>query len=223
MLTWAVATLLCIYAPVSFARKMIEGGQLPLAVLSGAGLIVLVNKIPAAYRRYGLLGILGLMTLSPLNYLIWDLQNAAENNNSRALTVFMPRQYLLQSEWDALRYLNRMPDKSVAVLSLPLIGAYGPRETGMTFYLSHWAETLYYGEKLGQTGKFYTGRMSPSEASKFLRANRIRYVLETPDEWNLADGSGYAQSYGLVPVWRERTVIPHDSTYTWTTIYTVPQ
>lgn len=202
MAGWALITLLCVYAPVSFARKMIEGLQLPLALLAGAGFIPLWHKIPAGIgRKLAPAVVLGLMSLSPAYLVFWDLQNAAQNNAPR-FWVAMPPQYLPQSSWDALRYLDKQPDKKVTVLCLPHVGAYGPRETGMTFYQGHWAETLNFTDKFKRLAGIYKARLSPQDAAKFFKENRIQYVVETYYEriW-YGDSSGYATSYGLTPIW----------------------
>jgi hypothetical protein len=146
MTAWAVVTLLFIYAPVSFARKMIEGVHLPLCFLAAVALSALLSRLPSASTRKALAaGVVALLSVSSLQFAAWCLANAQDNNRSRA-HVMMPPLYLEAGDAAALRYLNTSPQaRDRAVLSLTFLGNHLPRETGRTVYLGHWAETLHYG------------------------------------------------------------------------------
>ncbi len=181
MIVWATVTLLMIYAPVSFARKMIEGLHLPLCFLAATGLIWLVSRLQPQLVRGAIIGgVVTLSCVSSIYFAIWCVGNAADNNFSR-IGVLMPPLYLTQGDAAALRYLAQaQPGKmnSRAVLCLRLLGNYVPRETGSTVYMGHWAETLDHERKLAESYRFYSGRMSQSEALAWLRANHIGYVIE---------------------------------------------
>jgi hypothetical protein len=179
---WAVVTLLFTYAPVSFARKMIEGFHLPLCFLAAAGLAALLSRIGSARpRKLVVVGAVALLGISSLQFAAWCIGNAQDNNRARA-NVLMPPLYLAPGDAAALRYLNTATaSRERAVLSLTFLGNYVPRETGRTVYLGHWAETLHYGEKLGQVTRFFglggQGQMTADEAQRWLRENRIGIVI----------------------------------------------
>jgi hypothetical protein len=116
-----------------------------------------------------------------MQFAAWCLSNAQDNNRARA-NVLMPPLYLAPGDAAALRYLNTSPaTRERAVLSLTFLGNYVPRETGRTVYLGHWAETLHYGQKLGQVTRFFgiggRGQMTADEAQTWLRENRIGIVI----------------------------------------------
>ena len=172
---WAIATLLLIYAPVSFARKMIEGLHLPLCFLAAIGIVALISKLDSqVLRRVAVVGVLGILSLSSFNYIAWSLENARDNNASRG--GIMPPLYLANDDSNALQFLKTLPRGKV-VLSLPFIGNYIPRESGQTAYIGHWAETLHFNEKIGPVFNFYSGKMSAKQARVWLKENRINYVL----------------------------------------------
>ena len=184
-----------VYAPPAifpFARKMIEGFQLPLLVLAGAGLASLKRPIMAAF-------IVATLALSPLITLNWILSNAAENNASR-LGVLMPALYLHNSEVTAMRYLAAQKEPG-AVLSLPLAGAYIPRATGKTTYFGHWAETLNPAFKRAQTLRYFSGQMAPAEARELFQHNHVGWVMEGPWERGLS-ASSPSRALGLREVFR---------------------
>lgn len=200
---WGALTLFSIYLPVSFARKMLEGAQLPIALLAAAAYSAAAGAIASRPARYAVAGFVGLlMFLAPLHFVTYCLERARENN-SKFWFALMPPHYLQKSEWEALRYLDKHGDKNFAVLSLPYVGVYGPRETGMTFYLSHWAETLHFEKKVGIVSQFYAERFSPNEGKSWLRANKIKYVIESAYERGISQGSHYAEAYGLKPIWQD--------------------
>ena len=199
LLLWAVVTLALVYTPfelISFARKMIEGWQIPLLMLAGVGLAQIKRPIFA-------FAVVAVLAISPIITLGWILNNAAENNQSRVVAVSMPPIYLYDSEVAALDFIAR-DAATGAVLCLPITGAYVPRATLKTTYAGHWAETLHIKQKFGSLGRYYSGQMSPDEARQWFARNRIRWIFEGPYERSLAPQSASAR-LGLTPVFRAGT------------------
>jgi hypothetical protein len=201
MSTWAAVTLLLIYAPVSFARKMIEGLHLPLCFLAAVGLVFLLShiRVPTSFSRLRHVvaaAVIALMCISSVQFVAWCLWNKQDNNFSRG--VPMPPLSLTSSDAAALRFLDEHPATAQprAVLSLIFAGNYVPRETGLHAYLGHWAETLHLESKPGREGKyaqvlrFYTGQMPETEALALLQENHIGYVIEGFYERAIAEQSG---------------------------------
>ena len=191
---WVVVTLALVYVPVeliSFARKMIEGWQIPLLILAGIGLGQLKRPIFAG-------AIVAILAISPLLTMGWILSNAAENNQSRVNSVLMPALYLYDSEVAALDFLAR-DAATGAVLCLPITGAYVPRATLKTTYFGHWAETLKPDAKRAVTLRYFGGQMAPDEARQLFAQNKIRWVFEGPYERSLAPNSVSAR-LGLKPI-----------------------
>lgn len=186
MLLWFGLTFACMYAPVSFARKMIEGLHLPMCFLAATGLVFLISKIPAGglMRRGAGAVVVLMLSISSFQFVGWCLENARDNNFSRA-GVFMPPLYLAESDQKALRFLDNTTARDKAVLCLPFLGNYVPRETGRFVYVGHWAETLNFFNPETKTGKIVDTQrffglsrpMDATEARQWLRANHIGYVI----------------------------------------------
>jgi hypothetical protein len=189
LMIWAVVTLACIYAPVSFARKMIEGFHLPLCLLSGVGVLALLARLSSPVLRVtATVGVLALCCVSSAQFVAWCLMNASSAplyNQGRG--EIMPPLYLTSGDVGALRFLNRTlsaHDKSTrAVLCWPKLGNYVPRESSAFVYAGHWAETLNLigtddpPNKYSQVLDLFTGKMRPTQARSWLRANHIGYVI----------------------------------------------
>ena len=183
-LAWLASIIVCIYAPVSFARKMIEGVHWPLCFLAALGLAALLQKISGAKARLVAFAAVAFLAFSSANFARWCLDDAA--GNGRREGFFMPPLYLSSNDWAALRALDDSADgREGAVLALPFLSNYVPRETGRTVFAGHWAETLNFWNPTTKTGKlaevqsfFGIGRpMTAAQARLWLRKNRIEIVI----------------------------------------------
>ena len=196
---WVFVTLGLVYQPlvnISFSRKMIEGWQLPLLVLGGAGLATLKRPLAMA-------AVVAILALSPIITTGWILNNAA-NNNAERWPQLMPLVYLHDSDVEALGFIERQPEQG-AVLCLPFIGGYLPRATGKYTYAGHWAETLYMDDiKRPAMLRYFSGQMPPDEARSLFRGNQIRWIIEGPFERAAAEVSP-SQQLGLTPVFTSGT------------------
>jgi hypothetical protein len=183
---WALAIAVCIYLPVSFSRKMIEGIHFPLAFLAAAGLMAALQKLTRNSRRMAAITSVAFLSISSLQFLAWCAgENWRDNNISRG--PLMPPLKLSSGDMGALHFLDNLNDSQKftrAVLSFPKLGNYVPRETGMNVYVGHWAETLDLPKKLGPLDQFYKGEMPSEVALEWLRANKIGYVIEGEYERN---------------------------------------
>ncbi len=204
LLVWIVATFALVYAPTtlfSFARKMIEGVQIPLVLLAGIGLGEILARFSNAPARKLVFGAtIGVLAISPALFYGWITQNTLENNASR-LRVLMPPLALSGGDAGALRAIDAQPEAG-AVLCLPVLGAYVPRATGKFTYVGHWAETLNRDAKFAQLTRFYRGQMTPAEARDFLAKNRIRWVIEGQFERALSGETSMAKMLGLTPIYQ---------------------
>ena len=182
LVIYGLSVLALVYGPpqiLNFSRKMIEGFQIPLLVFAGAGLAAL------PHRKFTAPLVIAICAVSPLVFYKWTLDNAAENNITRMRAFWMPRYYLSDGEAGALMALQKASDisgKKAAVLCSPMFGSYVPRATGLTTFTGHWAETLHPRQKNGEMIRFFSGQMAPADARAWLRANKIKYVVEGPLE-----------------------------------------
>lgn len=194
LMLWAIVTLISIYAPVSFGRKMIEGFHLPLCFFAAVTIFELIKRRPVLQQR-GLVVVCGLiLCLSSVQLMLWCLADAP-----KSIVPYrgnMPPLYLSVFDEQALFDLNTQYQKDktqnkspAAVLSMSFIGNYIPQKTGYHAYLGHWAETLDFNRKSSVAAAFYQGKLAPGEALRWLRKNHIRYVFYGFYEANLFPSS----------------------------------
>jgi hypothetical protein len=182
LMLWAIVTLILIYAPVSFGRKMIEGFHLPLCFFAATATIAMAKSRPVAMQRLFALGCGAILCISSLQLITWALADAPKS--IQPYRGAMPPLYLTQSDAAALQFLRNQHDnvaqgkeKPAAVLSLNFVGNYLPAKTGYHAYLGHWAETLNFDQKSGEVAALYEGKIRRDEALNWLRKNHIRYVF----------------------------------------------
>jgi len=220
-LLWLAAIGLCIYAPVSFARKMMEGAHLPLCFLAAVGLAALLKNLSGRALHGAAVLAVAVLSISSLHFLTWCVANAADNNLSRA-SIFMPPLSLAEGDYGALNLLDESGEgRDGVVLALPYLSNYVPRETGRTVYAGHWAETLNYWDartrsgKLVEAQKFYgLGRaLNEADAKAFLLKNKIRFVIVGRYEQALMSQAGSRLPLTL-PVWNRSGS---------TVVYSVPE
>lgn len=183
LFAWVGITLCAIYLPrwlhhpLSFERKMIEGMHWPLCLLAAVGIVWILERINSRAAQKIIASVIIIIScISSFQFIGWCIQNAQDNNRSRA-NVLMPPLYISDGDQAAMDYLKSQGDHQKAVLCLTFIGNYIPGQTGRTVYLGHWAETINYQNKLSETLKFYTLKMTPQEARAWLAKNHIGYVL----------------------------------------------
>ena len=191
MALWVLVTLILIYTPISFARKMIEGVHLPLCFLAAFGFISLLDRFRVSFTLQRVLAgaLVLMMSFSSLSFVGWCLANAADvqnqtETNRRRAEVLMPPLYLPIETAKMLQFFNGLNEpRTRAVLCFPTVGNYLPRESGWPVFVGHFDETLNFEErKLGEVERFYNGRMNENEARIWLRDNDIGFVVQSPLE-----------------------------------------
>ncbi|HEX3000093.1 MAG TPA: hypothetical protein VHR86_07645, partial [Armatimonadota bacterium] len=169
LVIWAAVTLAMAYAPVSFQRKMIEGIHIPIALLAAGGWSYLGQRF-ATWRRYAVVWpALFLLLTVPSNIAVMaqSLQRLV-NNNAEGAAGLLPPYYLDADERGGLDWLRAHTASGDVVLSSPLVGAYMPPYCGVTTYVSHWAETIRFQQKLDAERTFFAGYVPDAWRRQFL-------------------------------------------------------
>ena len=186
MALWIIVTLILIYTPISFARKMIEGVHLPLCFLAALGFIALLDRFRVSFQLQRVLvgALVLMMSVSSLSFVSWCLTNATDNNSTdERANAFMPPLYVLDETQRAMRFLDDLDEpRTRAVLCFPRVGNYVPRESGWPVYVGHFDETLHATRKYNESLRFYDGRMNNDEAAQWLQNNDIGFVAVGPLE-----------------------------------------
>ncbi|HHX66170.1 MAG TPA: hypothetical protein GX702_14935 [Chloroflexi bacterium] len=177
---WLIITPLLAYLPLRFQITLLNGYQLPIAVMATWGLYNRVlpwlrHRLPDRKRIANWLPALLLLAVLPTNlYLLsWRIIDLQRNNYPY---------YIHQEDLAAMRWLELNAHREDIVLSSFEIGHYIPGFTGIRPYLSNAVMTMDSHRRRGEVMAFYSSETSEAERQDLLRHNNIRYVFYGPAE-----------------------------------------
>jgi hypothetical protein len=190
LVAWAVVVPPLLYLPFNLQRRLIEGWQVPLAVLAALGLTRFV--LPAWRRtrfvrwlirfpRYSVRGLrqwaitLILLAMVPTNILLIGSGTLAVI--ARAAPIFRDG-----GEVKALDWLTTRAMYNDVVLSSYSAGNYLPARVGARVYIGLGTETAHVEEKRAAMKQFFAASTSDEWRAQFLRQEHITYVFATPED-----------------------------------------
>ncbi|MEZ4640048.1 MAG: hypothetical protein R2856_34670 [Caldilineaceae bacterium] len=178
---WFWANFALIYIPTDYQIHMLNGWQIPIAILAVEGLFRYV--LPAA-RRLRLrmdeatlrrsLVVLVLAAVIPTNvYLFfWRFVDLSRHDYPY---------YLHQDEIAAMAWLDDHVAPDDVVLSSEMIGQYVPTLTGAHAFLAHWAQTVDYFTKVDAVDTFF-GTQTDDGRRQTIDRYSVDYVIVGPVE-----------------------------------------
>ncbi|MBI2641660.1 hypothetical protein HYW87_03645 [Candidatus Roizmanbacteria bacterium] len=107
--------------------------------------------------------------------------------------------YPLKDLYEIMSWLDKKTKNEEVVLSHIYTGNYIPAYSGNFVYLGHNPETPHYEERVKKLELFYSGTLSSADAKKFLKEERISYVVYGPQEWEKST-NGIKQYSFLTPI-----------------------
>ncbi len=201
---WFLATFGLVYLPVDFQIHLLNGWQIPIAILATQGLFNYV--IPFVQEKIGprltalrkridgpsvlqgvLVGVF-LLAILPTNVYLWSWRFVDLQRHDYPY-------YLYQDDLTALKWIEKNASPDDVVLSSLTIGQYLPAMTGTHAYLAHWAETLDFFGKSANVTQFYSSGTSDLEREQILRAGNVKYVFYGPAERALGSASPDSMPY----------------------------
>jgi hypothetical protein len=205
LVAWAIVVPPLLYLPFNLQRRLIEGWQVPLAILAAMGLTRFV--LPAWRRtrlvrwltyfpRYTVRGLsrwavtLILLAMVPTNVLLVT---------SGALAVLARAQPIFRDggEVKALDWLSARATYDDVILSSYEAGNYLPARVGARVFIGLGTETANFSVKLALMKRFFDSATPDDWRAQFLREQHITYVLATPEERFSPDGTR-----SLLPVYQ---------------------
>jgi hypothetical protein len=191
---WFLITFVLIYIPADFQIHMLNGWQVPIAILATQGLFRYV--IPAVKRlvekknwqvteltvQKGVIAAFLLIIIPTNAYLFfWRFYDL-----SRSDYPF----YLYHEELGGMAWLEQNAQPDDVVLSSEMIGQYIPAYTGTYAFLAHWAQTVDYYTKVDMVNEFYSAEATDMRRMEILSAYSVDYVFYGPYERRIG-------SYGI--------------------------
>ena len=181
---WFWISFVLIYLPVDYQIHMLNGWQVPIAILATQGIFVYVvpalarwvapDKTPT--RRLAITTATAIMLFSALTniYLFgWRFYDLSRHDYPY---------YLYQDEIAALRWLEANAGGDAVVLSALEVGQYVPAETGAHAFLAHWAQTVDYYGKEAAVARFFDTATPADQRLRIVADFGVDYVFVGPAE-----------------------------------------
>jgi hypothetical protein len=181
---WFWISFVLIYLPVDYQIHMLNGWQVPIAILATQGIFTYIVPALARWRtpsqrptqRLAILVVTALIAFSALTNLYlfgWRFFD---------LNRYDYPYYLYQDEIAALRWLETNTDGDAVVLSTLTIGQYVPAETGAHAFLAHWAQTVDYYGKEAAVERFFASDGAATERAQIIADFGVDYIIYGPAE-----------------------------------------
>ncbi|MBE2239216.1 MAG: hypothetical protein IAE81_15615 [Caldilineaceae bacterium] len=184
---WFWISFVLIYLPVDYQIHMLNGWQMPIAILATQGLFAFV--IPALARRFAQQPsptrrlavvvaalVIGFSSLTNLYLFGWRFLDLSRHDYPF---------YLYQDEVSALHWLEANASHNDVVLSSLELGQYVPAESGAHAFLAHWAQTVDFYTKRDAVARFFSNQLTVEEQNHLLDEFSIDYIVFGPAEQSL--------------------------------------
>ena len=185
---WFLSYFVLIYLPVDFQVHLLNGWQVPIALLATAGLyegIVpwLTRRLraeseaaQASLRRWAAVAVIALILPTNIYLLAWRFFDLSRHDYPF---------YLTRDDVAALSWLESNAQPDDVVLSSLTIGQYVPAWTGANAFLAHWAETLDFFGKSKDVVRYYAAGTPDADRLTLLRQNGVDFVFSGEPEREL--------------------------------------
>jgi hypothetical protein len=195
---WFWVTCVLIYLPVDYQVHLLNGWQVPIAILATRGLgyvTPLIQKVAnwrqwrwpeTAIRRGLVTAFVLIIPLTNLYLWSWRFVELARHDYPY---------YLHNDEIAALAWLEANAKPDDVVLSSVTIGQYIPATTGTHAFLAHWAQTVDFFAKSAMVEEFFAADTTDARRQQILQQYKVDYVFYGPAEQAIG---GYSASSPFV-------------------------
>jgi hypothetical protein len=188
--SWAIGSIIAIYLPFAFQRKLIEGVHIPLCILAAVGFKIISERIKLnsgdSKIKLAQLGFIGLTSIGLFVYMNGDIIRINQNN------IYHNREFLDSGEFDALNWVKWHTPSDSIVQALPRValsdqGAIFAQDATLQYYVpcltlrheyvGHWsltpqAEAREFNLLIGSSTV-----NDPSDSIARLKATGINYII----------------------------------------------
>ena len=170
---WALTVPPLLYLPTPLQRRFLDGYQAPVAILGGAGLYLIVERLRCTRWRLGLIA--GLVTVIALtNVLLWF--GSVSTIAARIEPVFRPGWEMSAARW------FQSDHTSPVVLAGYDTGNLLPAYALVRSFTGHGAETVSAADKTAQAEQFFRPDTSDAWRAQLLSRYSVGYVYYGPRE-----------------------------------------
>ncbi len=218
---WFFFNFLLVYIPTDYQIHMLNGWQIPIAILATQGLFYYVAPFMAS-RLKSLIS--NPQALIPKTHNVPNPQSLQRMLAFALIVLILPTNlylfawrffdlsqhdypyYLHKDEIAAMQWLESNGRPGQVVLSSLTTGQYIPALTGLHAFLAHWAQTVDYYHKEAMVNEFFAAETTDAHRQQIVQQYGVDYIFYGPAERELG---GYTpeKSQWLKPVMSSAQVI----------------
>ncbi|MCS6827385.1 MAG: hypothetical protein NZ553_12290 [Caldilinea sp.] len=184
---WFWISFVLVYLPVDYQIHMLNGWQVPIAILATQGIFgylapaltqrrwmpqIFVHRPAIAVAAF----VIGFSSLTNLYLFAWRFYDLSRHDYPY---------YLHRDEVAALRWLEAHAHSDDVILSSLELGQYVPAETGAHAFLAHWAQTVDFYGKSARVSRFFDGATPDVERLGIIAEYGVDFVFLGPAERSL--------------------------------------
>ena len=219
---WFISNFFLIYIPTDYQIHMLNGWQVPMAILATQGLFRYIipwvekkftrrkkglpyyRSVIPDFRSLVAYGFVLLVIPTNLYLFTWRILELSQHDYPY---------YLYKEEVEALEWIEKQPGMDEVVFSSLTTGQYVPVFTGKHAFLAHWAQTVDFYGKREMVREFYNPATENDRRLQILQDYGVKYVLYGPaekqlGEVNLAQSSFLREVYSTPKVEVYEVLIP---------------
>lgn len=179
--SWFWGNMVLVYLPVDYQIHMLNGWQVPIAILAVIGLFTYIipalqrwgenrGKLwnPTTTQNWAVAVLLIIIVPTNLYLFAWRFVDLARHDYPY---------YLHTDDLSALKWLEANVQGDDVVLSSLDFGQYVPAYTGAHAFLAHWAQTVDFFHKSQVVNEFYSSALSEVDSSSLFDEFSVDYVV----------------------------------------------
>jgi hypothetical protein len=199
LVVWMLALPFLLYLPIPFQRRLVEGGQVPVAMLAACGLCWIADRWRLRPLVVGALYVC--LSLPAVGiFLADDMTTLAADARMQSVAGFLDSSML-----DAMEWMERNEPRDEIVLADFEIGNYIPAVSGNVVYIGHSPETLDFWGKWALVRHFFDASTGDAWRREFVARTGISLIFYSWKEKRLG-GFDPAGASWLAPVYRNGEV-----------------
>jgi hypothetical protein len=216
-LIWVGAAAVLLYLPFNLQRRMIEGLQVPVAVLAAWGLVRWALPAFSRSRIFGWLArrpryhrrglrrlVVAAILLASIPSSLYLLSSLSLSASCAGPPLFHHRDQVEAAAW--LEDHARLDD---TILTSYEVGGYIPAQTGRRVFWGHWCETIHLDDKRRDAATIFSSATPDSTRRNLLTKYGVSYIFYGPGERALGgwapDSSSWLTrmaTFGSVTIYR---------------------
>ncbi len=193
LIIWFCVSIILIYAPFNFQRRLTEGFQIPLTILAFIGLVISYDFLKIKSKLFKNLNLWGIL---PVFILLFCFSNVIVYFwNFKFLNLKLEPIYMQKEIKQALDWYKDKTGFEETILAGRINANLLPGIIGRRVYLGHWVETINYTDKMIKLNHFFKDNQDDLAKKEFLKENKIDYMLYSEEEKKMGDYDPSAKDY----------------------------